>query len=62
MEEDERRGEGAETGWGLRLGGGKRSCPLSEIPSRGGTHPNNDAVVPLENGNELVPPQNLGLI
>ena len=47
---------------GLRLGGGKRSCPLSEIPSRGGTHPNNDAVVPLENGNELVPPQNLGLI
>lgn len=38
------------------------SRPLPEIPSRGGTHPNNDAVVPLENGNELVPPQNLGLV
>lgn len=49
---------------GLRLGRGKDSAsrPLSEIPSRGGTHPNNDAVVPLENGDELVPPQNLGLV
>lgn len=34
--------------------------PRNSLP--GGTHPNNDAVVPLKNGDEFVPPQNLGLV
>lgn len=42
---------------------GRSQPPASSRNSLpGGTHPNNDAVVPLENGDEFVPTQNLGLV
>lgn len=55
MEEDERWGEGAETGWGLRLGGRKDPVPSPEIPSRGRTAPITTLSSPWKMGMNLSP-------